>query len=69
MIRDYISTVETMNQKKIVMNLFSYSIVIEGQRGCLSRWFGKMEEGSFRASVLSLTATAIGGGIPLTIMI
>ncbi len=35
------------------------------QRSCLERWFGRMERGSFRAGTLSLTATAIGGGILL----
>lgn len=33
------------------------------RKGCLDRWFSPMDKGSFRAGVLSLTATAIGGGV------
>jgi len=33
------------------------------ERGCFSRWFGKMEPGSVRGSMLALAVTAIGGGI------
>ncbi len=36
--------------------------LFDEERGCLSRWFGKMEPGSVRGSMLALAVTAIGGG-------
>ncbi len=50
------------DQRKFFLSVGSLLIVESGERGCFDRWFGKMEKGSFRAGILSLTATAIGGG-------
>lgn len=38
------------------------TLVDDGERTCFQRWFGPMSAGSFRAGILALIATAIGGG-------
>ena len=46
----------------LASNLFAPTSLVGADRTCLGRWFGRMDKGSFRAGIFSLTATAIGGG-------
>ena len=74
--RDSISLDDPINkdlndaQKFMISNFTIIKLLAnDPQRRCLSRWFGRMSPGSVRGSMLALSATAIGGGIELTIFL
>eukprot|EP00830_Metopus_es_P018069 TRINITY_DN6165_c0_g1_i2.p1 TRINITY_DN6165_c0_g1~~TRINITY_DN6165_c0_g1_i2.p1 ORF type:complete len:478 (+),score=37.77 TRINITY_DN6165_c0_g1_i2:58-1434(+) len=60
--RDY-TRPEAEKEMSSILALQRFAVVIDDNRGCLSRWFGKMEPQSVRASMLALAVTAIGGGV------
>ena len=50
-------------QRLLPSKLVYISLDYDKERTCISRWFGKMEPGSLRGSILALSVSAIGGGV------
>lgn len=60
--------IETKNEALVQKGNNTEAVAESQDRACYDRWFGRMAKGSLRAGMLSLTATAIGGGIQVILI-